>query len=231
MKIHTCQTLQGARRSWMHLVAVFLCVWSAKTWISPIWAHGCRRYYTGGIWGLGSPLYIYGTNTGHQHFLTATILWTNYFVCTWVGYYTLDYVLVAAHNPILKSRVKTAILATVHSATILWVLWRHTDSFGKSVLQGPDTGTWVLDNTRPLLRSSILNFWMPPAHSKECKYHIFRWYWYTKNVPVLTSTGTFHYLGPEVYLSTVSITTKFGNDPLKPYNHSHVTMSLIGCIN
>ena len=24
-------------------------------------------------------------------------------------------------------------------------------------------------------------------------------YWYTRNVPVLTNTGTFQYLGPEVY--------------------------------
>ena len=31
------------------------------------------------------------------------------------------------------------------------------------------------------------------------KYHIFGQYWYTKNVPVLTNTGTFQYLGPEVY--------------------------------
>ena len=30
-------------------------------------------------------------------------------------------------------------------------------------------------------------------------YHIFGQYWYTKNVPVLTNTGTFQYLGPEVY--------------------------------
>ena len=37
------------------------------------------------------------------------------------------------------------------------------------------------------------------ARSKECKYHIFRQYWYTKNVPVFTNTGSFQYLGPEVY--------------------------------
>ena len=29
---------------------------------------------------------------------------------------------------------------------------------GKSILQVPDTGTQVLDNTRPFLRSSIANF-------------------------------------------------------------------------
>ena len=71
--------------------------------------------------------------------------------------------------------------------------------FGKSILQVPDTGTRVLDNTRPFLRSSIVSFWITPARSKERKYHIFRQYWYTRNVPVFTNTGTFQYLGPEVY--------------------------------
>ena len=70
---------------------------------------------------------------------------------------------------------------------------------GKSKLQVPDTGTRVLSNTRPFLRSSIVSFWITPACSKEPKYHIFRQYWYTKNVPVFTNTGTFQYLGPEVY--------------------------------
>ena len=72
---------------------------------------------------------------------------------------------------------------------------------GKSILQVPDTGTRVLDNTRPFLHSSIISFWITPTHSKECTYHIFRQYWYTKNVPVFTNTGTFQYLGPEVYFS------------------------------
>ena len=40
---------------------------------------------------------------------------------------------------------------------------------------------------------------MQPACSKECKYYIFRQYWYTRNVPVFTNTGTFQYLGPEEY--------------------------------
>ena len=31
---------------------------------------------------------------------------------------------------------------------------------GKSILQVPDTGTRVLDNTKPFLRSSIVSFWM-----------------------------------------------------------------------
>ena len=38
---------------------------------------------------------------------------------------------------------------------------------GKSILQVPDTGTRVLDNTRPFLRSSIKSFWITPACSKE----------------------------------------------------------------
>ena len=70
---------------------------------------------------------------------------------------------------------------------------------GKSILQVPDTGTGVLDNTRPFLHSSTANFWITPARSKERKYHIFRQCWYTRNVPVFTNTGTFQYLGPEVY--------------------------------
>ena len=58
---------------------------------------------------------------------------------------------------------------------------RHVDiTFnGKSKLQVPDTGTWVLDNTRPFWRSSIVCFWMPPARSKGRKYHISGQYWYT----------------------------------------------------
>ena len=39
--------------------------------------------------------------------------------------------------------------------------------FRKCVLQVPDTGTRVLDNTRPFWYSSIVCFWMPPARSKE----------------------------------------------------------------
>ena len=70
---------------------------------------------------------------------------------------------------------------------------------GKSKLQVPDTGTRVLDNTEPFWCSSIVCFWMLPARSKERKYCIFGQYWYTRNVPVFTNTGTFQYLGPEVY--------------------------------
>ena len=47
--------------------------------------------------------------------------------------------------------------------------------------------------------SSIVSFWITLAHSKEHKYHIFRQYWYTRNVPLFTNTGTFQYLGPQVY--------------------------------
>ena len=81
------------------------------------------------------------------------------------------------------------------------------NKIGKSTLQVPDTGTQVLDNTRPFLRSSIVSFWIPPAHSKERKYHIFRQYWHTKNVPVFTSTGMFQYLGPDVYFFPKLITS------------------------
>ena len=70
---------------------------------------------------------------------------------------------------------------------------------GKSILQVPDTGTRILDNTKPFWCSSIVCFWMPPARSKERKYHIFGQYWYTRNVPEFTNTGTVKYLGPEVY--------------------------------
>ena len=76
---------------------------------------------------------------------------------------------------------------------------KENSKFGKSILQVPDTGTRVLDNTRPFWHPSIVSFWMPPARSKERKYHIFKQYWYTRNVPVFSNTGTFRYLGPEVY--------------------------------
>ena len=50
---------------------------------------------------------------------------------------------------------------------------------GKSIRQVPDTGTRILDNIRPFWRSSIVCFWMPPARSKERKYHISGQYWNT----------------------------------------------------
>ena len=40
----------------------------------------------------------------------------------------------------------------------------------KSKLQLPDTGTRVLDNTRPFLHSSIVSFWITPARSKMFQY-------------------------------------------------------------
>ena len=88
------------------------------------------------------------------------------------------------------------------------LLLKNVIVFGKSILQVPDTGTRVLDNTRPFLCSSIVSFWITLACSKERKDHIFGQYWYTKNVPVLTNTGTFQYLGPEVYFFLVFF---FGN--------------------
>ena len=79
------------------------------------------------------------------------------------------------------------------------IFQNHRWLFGKSILQVPDTGTRVLANTRPFLHSSIVSFWITPACSKGRKYHIFRQYWYTRNVPVFTNTGMFQYLGPGVY--------------------------------
>ena len=48
-----------------------------------------------------------------------------------------------------------------------------------------------------------MSFWITLACSKEREHHIFRQYWYTRNVPVFTDTGTFQYLGPEVYFFRV----------------------------
>ena len=94
---------------------------------------------------------------------------------------------------------------------------------GKSILQVPDTGTRVLDNTKPFLSSSIVSFWITPAHSIECKYDIFRQYWYTKRVPVFTNTGMFQYLGHEVYFFLLGFwnakTNKLsGAEPLDPWH-------------
>ena len=89
--------------------------------------------------------------------------------------------------------------------------------FGKSILQVPDTGTRVLDNTRPLLLSSIVSFWITPACSKERKCHIFRQYWYNKNVPVFTNTGMYQYLGPEVYFSPPFYLTMYPGNMISCY--------------
>ena len=51
----------------------------------------------------------------------------------------------------------------------------------------------------------FVSSWITIPCSKERKYHIFRQYWYTLNVPVFTETGTFQYLGPEVYFFPFSI--------------------------
>ena len=77
--------------------------------------------------------------------------------------------------------------------------------WGESILPVPDTGTRVSDNTRSFLRSSIVSFWITPAHSKRRKYHIFRQYWYTRNVREFINTGMFQYLGPEVYFFQIWI--------------------------
>ena len=64
---------------------------------------------------------------------------------------------------------------------------------GKGILQGPDPGTGVLDNTRPFWHSSIRCFWMLPAHSKEHKYNVFGVLLHQKSA--FTNTGMFQYLG------------------------------------
>ena len=85
------------------------------------------------------------------------------------------------------------------SSLVQWAICVHNNFFWKSILQVPDTGTRILDNNKPFWRPNIVCFWIPPTCSKECKYYIFGQYWYTRNVPVFTDTGTFKYLGPEVY--------------------------------
>ena len=64
-----------------------------------------------------------------------------------------------------------------------------------------------------------VSFWMTPARSKWRKYHIFRQYWYTKNVPVFTNTGTFQYLGREVYFFLKQKTKQ--NKAKKKKKHKH----------
>ena len=54
----------------------------------------------------------------------------------------------------------------------------------------------------------IASLWITPARFKEHEYHSFRQNWYTRNVLVFTSTGTFQYLGPEVYFSVNSDSQK-----------------------
>ena len=90
----------------------------------------------------------------------------------------------------------------------------HDGIWGKSILQVPDTGTRALDNTRQFLHSSIESFWITPACSKEHKYHIFRQYWYTRNVPVFINTGTFQYLGPQVYFFRIWENRSIENVPV-----------------
>ena len=64
--------------------------------------------------------------------------------------------------------------------TVLFAIETALETYLKSILEVPNTGTRVLDNTRPFLCSSTVSFWIPPALSKEeRKYHIFRKYWYT----------------------------------------------------
>ena len=110
------------------------------------------------------------------------------------------------HFVILYAGTEMFQYSPILGCSSIWDL-KFTFSFiGKSILQVPDTGTWVLGNTTPFLRSSIVSSWITPARSKEREYHIFRQYWYTRNVPVFTNTGMFQYLGPEVYFFQFIIT-------------------------
>ena len=68
--------------------------------------------------------------------------------------------------------------------TLSFVCLHLKSNFGKGVFQIQNTGAQVLDKTRPFLHFSIVGFWMPAAHSKEPKYHIFMQYWYIKYIPV-----------------------------------------------
>ena len=45
-----------------------------------------------------------------------------------IVHYVPDYVQEAMHHAILQSRVMAVIIAITNWATILWILWRHTDS-------------------------------------------------------------------------------------------------------
>ena len=73
--------------------------------------------------------------------------------------------------------------------------------FRKSVFLSSRYWYTSMDNTKPFLHYSIMNFWIIQALSKEQKYHILRKYWYTRNVPVFTNTGAFQYLEPKYTFS------------------------------
>ena len=72
-------------------------------------------------------------------------------------------------------------------------------NFRKKYISSPRYWYTSIGQYWTIFAFSIVSFWITPASSKGHKYHIFRQYWYTRNVPVFTSTGTFQYLGPEVY--------------------------------
>ena len=131
-------------------------------------------------------LFVSNLTAGNQNASNA------FLICSLIFHFLYNYSLTIFNWLNMWHFFKTSDAISIHTNTLF------TYS-GKSILQVPDTGTGVLDNTGPFLHSSIVSFWITPAHSKERKYHIFRQYWYTRNVPVFTNTGTFQYLGPEVY--------------------------------
>ena len=93
------------------------------------------------------------------------------------------------------------------SAVDLTMEWVKNKIQKKSVYQVPNTDTTVLDNTTPFSCSSIVSIWITLACSKKHKYHIYRQYWYTRNIPVFTNSGTFQYLEPHIHFLPKYITS------------------------
>ena len=89
-----------------------------------------------------------------------------------------------------------------HISSVLYCILKCTlkTHVGKSVLQVPETGTHVLDNTRQFyfLCSIIVSFWTTQV-LKNVNITFFGQYGYTRNVPVY-NTGPFQNLGHKVGL-------------------------------
>ena len=66
---------------------------------------------------------------------TATILWALLFYVICIGHYAPNYTQNATHHAILQLRINAIIIETTNWATILWVLWRHSDGLYNKDLQ------------------------------------------------------------------------------------------------